>query len=61
MSGTPAQVHARLTQLAADYEVDEVTAVTITASFDDRRRPYELLAEAFELMPVPVGQEAALA
>ena len=52
VSGTPAQVHPQLTQLAADYGVDEITAVTITASFEDRVRSYELLAEAFVLVPV---------
>ena len=51
VSGTPEQVHAQLTKIAADFEVDEVTAVTITADFDDRRRSYELLAEAFALAP----------
>lgn len=52
VSGTQEQVHAQLVRLAADYDVDEVTAVTITADFQDRRRSYELLAEAFELNPV---------
>ena len=61
VSGTPGQVHAQLTQLAADYGVDEITAVTITASFDDQLRSYELLADAFGLAPVAVGQEAMLA
>ncbi|MFC7669851.1 hypothetical protein ACFQT0_22660 [Hymenobacter humi] len=56
VSGTPEQVHAELTQIAAEYEVDEVTAVTITADFQDRRRSYELLAEAFALTP---AQEVA--
>ena len=49
VSGTPAQVHAQLTKMAAEYDVDEITAVTITADFQDRLRSYELLAEAFEL------------
>lgn len=49
VSGTPEQVHTQFTQLAADYGVDEVTAVTITADFQDRVRSYELLAEVFEL------------
>lgn len=61
VSGTPGQVHAQLSKLAADYGVDEITAVTITADFQDRRRSYELLAEAFELTPMPAEQEAALA
>ena len=61
VSGTPGQVHAQLTQLAADYGVDEITAVTITASFEDRVRSYELLADAFELVPIAAEWEAALA
>ncbi len=60
VSGTPGQVHAQLTNLAADYAVDELTAVTITADFQDRRRSYELLAEAFELAPTPAKREAEL-
>ena len=50
ISGTPEQVHKQLTKIAADYAVDELTAVTITADFQDRRRSYELLAEAFGLV-----------
>lgn len=49
VSGTPEQVKARLTQLAADYGVDEIIAVTITQDFADRLHSYELLAEVFEL------------
>jgi alkanesulfonate monooxygenase SsuD/methylene tetrahydromethanopterin reductase-like flavin-dependent oxidoreductase (luciferase family) len=61
VSGTPEQVHAQFTQLAADYGVDEITAVTITADFQDRRRSYELLAEAFNLTPTHASQEAEMA
>ncbi|WP_426061673.1 hypothetical protein [Hymenobacter sp. B1770] len=50
VSGTPEQVHQQLTQLAADYGVDEVTAVTITANFEDQLRSYKLLAKVFELI-----------
>ncbi|ALW86960.1 hypothetical protein AUC43_18880 [Hymenobacter sedentarius] len=63
VSGTPAQVHAQLSQIAAEYEVDEITAVTITADFQDRLRSYELLAEVFVLAPNPEGvykQEVAV-
>lgn len=60
VSGTPEQVHAQLTKIAEDYAVDEVAAVTITADFEDRLRSYELLAEAFELTPTPIKQEAQL-
>ena len=61
VSGTPAQVHAQFTEMAADFGVNEITAVTITADFQDRRRSYELLAEAFGLTPVAAEQEAAFA
>ena len=60
VSGTPEQVHTQLTKIAEDYAVDEVAAVTITADFEDRLRSYELLAEAFELTPTPMKQEAQL-
>lgn len=55
VSGTPEQVRAQLTKLAADYDVDEIVVVTITADFQDRLRSYELLAEAFAL-PQAVGE-----
>lgn len=58
VSGTPEQVKARLTQLAADYAVDEIIAVTITQDFADRLRSYELLAQVFEL-PRPVATTVA--
>ena len=62
LSGTPEQVHAQLTELAAEYGVAEVTAVTITAAFEDRRRSYELLAEVFELpQPLPLNQPTRVA
>ncbi|HEX8330562.1 MAG TPA: LLM class flavin-dependent oxidoreductase [Hymenobacter sp.] len=60
VSGTPEQVHAQFTALAADYGVDEITAVTITADFQDRRRSYELLAEAFELTATTAQRHAEL-
>jgi luciferase family oxidoreductase group 1 len=49
VSGTPTQLHAHLTRIAAAYEVEELAIVSITADFDDRLRSYELLAETFEL------------
>ncbi|UOQ71336.1 LLM class flavin-dependent oxidoreductase [Hymenobacter cellulosilyticus] len=51
VSGTPAQLKVQLTDLAQQYGVEEVVAVTITYDFADRRRSYELLAEAFALTP----------
>ncbi len=52
VSGTPDVVKAKLEALAAEYGVEEVTIVTITHAFADRLRSYELLAEAFNLVPV---------
>ena len=49
VAGTPEQVRARLTALAADYGVDELIIVTITHDPKARLRSYELLAQAFEL------------
>ena len=49
ISGTPTQVKQKLEQLAADYGVAEILAVTITHDFADRLRSYELLAGAFEV------------
>jgi luciferase family oxidoreductase group 1 len=50
--GTPDQLKARLTQLAKDYDVEEVMAVNITLDFEDRMHSFELLAEAFNLQKV---------
>ncbi|PWJ42850.1 LLM class flavin-dependent oxidoreductase [Sediminitomix flava] len=47
--GTPEKVKSELEQLAENYDVDEIMAVTITHDFKNRLRSYELLAEAFEL------------
>ncbi|RIJ36928.1 LLM class flavin-dependent oxidoreductase [Pontibacter oryzae] len=47
--GTQAQVKYKLEELAVQYGVEELMLVTITYSFEDRLRSYELLAEAFEL------------
>ena len=53
--GAPAQVRARLEELASEYGADEVVAVTITFDHRARRRSYELLAEAFGLEARPAG------
>jgi luciferase family oxidoreductase group 1 len=45
--GSPATVKRGLEALAAAYEADEVMIVTITYEHADRRRSYELIAEAF--------------
>ena len=49
VSGTPAQVKEKLTKLAEEFEVDEIMVTTMTYSFEDRKRSFELLAEVFEL------------
>ena len=52
--GSPAEVRDRLEELGTEYGVDEFVCVTITYSFEARKRSYELLADAFDL-PRPAG------
>jgi luciferase family oxidoreductase group 1 len=47
--GSPATVHKQLTRLADQAGVDEIMITTMTHDHADRRRSYELLAEAFAL------------
>jgi luciferase family oxidoreductase group 1 len=47
--GAPATVRAELEEVVASYGADEAIVVSITYEHEDRRRSYELLAEAFEL------------
>ncbi|HEV2768791.1 MAG TPA: LLM class flavin-dependent oxidoreductase, partial [Solirubrobacteraceae bacterium] len=47
--GSPATVRAGLEAVADEYGAQEVIVVTVTHSHDERRRSYELLAEAFGL------------
>jgi luciferase family oxidoreductase group 1 len=49
IAGAPDTVKARLEELAEEYDVDELVAVTITYDFAARKRSYELLAETFGL------------
>jgi alkanesulfonate monooxygenase SsuD/methylene tetrahydromethanopterin reductase-like flavin-dependent oxidoreductase (luciferase family) len=49
--GSPEKVRAALEVLAVEYGAEEVIAVTITYDHAARRRSYELLAEAFGLIP----------
>jgi luciferase family oxidoreductase group 1 len=49
--GSPEKVRAGVEAVAHDYGADEVIVVTITFDHEARRRSYELLAEAFGLMP----------
>ena len=45
--GSPTTVRDAIEDVAREYGAEEVIAVTITHSHEDRRRSYELLAEAF--------------
>jgi len=47
--GPPGSVRARLQQIAAEYEADELVILTMTHDHGARRRSYELLAEEFGL------------
>lgn len=49
VSGTPEQVKKQLTDLANEFDTDEVIVTTMTYSHKDRLRSFELLAEAFAL------------
>ncbi len=49
--GAPDRVHAALTALAADFDVDELLVVTVCHDEQARLRSYELLAQAFNLEP----------
>jgi luciferase family oxidoreductase group 1 len=46
--GSPATVRAGLEEVAAEYEADELMIVTITYDHDDRKRSYELIANAWK-------------
>jgi luciferase family oxidoreductase group 1 len=47
--GTPETVRARIEQMVAETDADEVMVSTLIHSQADRLRSYELLAESFEL------------
>jgi luciferase family oxidoreductase group 1 len=47
--GAVEQVHATLTHMARELEVDEIMIVTVVHDHAARRRSYELLAEAFTI------------
>jgi luciferase family oxidoreductase group 1 len=49
--GDPQTVRAGLEEVAAAYGAEEVIVVTITHDHAARRRSYELIASAFELVP----------
>ena len=45
--------------MASEYRADELFIVTITHGHEERRRSYELIAEAMKLSPTPAGSAAA--
>ena len=47
IAGTPDTVREKITQLAENYNVDEIMIATMAEDFDDRKRSYELIAEMF--------------
>jgi luciferase family oxidoreductase group 1 len=47
-TGTPKQVREKLIRLAAEHGADEIMAVTNMYYFDDRKRSFQLLMEAFK-------------
>jgi luciferase family oxidoreductase group 1 len=47
--GSPARVKDQLIELADEAQVDEIMVTTMTHEHADRRRSYELLAQAFRL------------
>ena len=49
--GAPDTVKARLLELQAQFEADELMIITITGSYETRLESYRLLARAFELEP----------
>lgn len=49
VSGTPEQVKKQLTELAAEFDVDEIIITTMTYSKEDRFESFRLLAKAFGL------------
>ncbi len=57
--GSPEKVRARVDELAAAYQADEVIVVTITYDHAARRRSYELLAEAMDLQARTLSVSAA--
>jgi luciferase family oxidoreductase group 1 len=49
--GTPDAARAELEEVATEYGAEELVVVTITHDHGARRRSYELLAEAFGVVP----------
>jgi luciferase family oxidoreductase group 1 len=59
--GTPERVRAELEQVAERYGAEEVIVVSVMHDHDQRRRSYELIAEAFGLEPAAGAAAAASA
>lgn len=49
ISGTPGYVKEQLTQLANDFEIDEIMITTMAVDYEARRKSFKLLANVFEL------------
>lgn len=61
IDGDPQQVKAQLLEVAGLYETDDVNMVTITYDYAARTRSYELVAQAFGMIPAEAGASAAAA
>jgi luciferase family oxidoreductase group 1 len=59
--GDPPTVRGELEQIADEYSAQELIVVTITHDHAMRRRSYELLAGAFDLVPRSAGEPALAA
>ena len=55
MIGSPETVRKGLNEVVAEYGAEELFVVTITHGHQERRRSYELIAEAMELSPTPAA------
>ena len=53
--GSPETVRKGLNEVVAEYGAEELFVVTITHGHQERRRSYELIAEAMELSPTPAA------
>ena len=49
VSGTPDQVKEQLTQLATQFNIEEIMVSTMADNFEDRKHSFELLAKTFDL------------
>lgn len=55
-TGSPESIRTRLVRLAEQAGATEIMVTTIVHGHQDRRRSYELLAEAFELPAIPADE-----